>query len=74
MVTPIASQPRFALGTRFILYRKYKRIDTVTDIWRTYNLKGELVRISYVGEHSIDGHTVTDYDVLETTIARGLLP
>jgi hypothetical protein len=43
----------------------------VTDILKTYNSKGELVKIRYVAEHQFMGQTVTDRDVVETTIAMG---
>ena len=71
-----ASPPRFTVGQQFRrIGRVHAPLETVTDIWMTYNTAGELVRVRYVAEHrSAIGQTVTDCDVLETTIARGAVP
>ncbi len=45
----------------------------MVDILKTYNSKGELVKIRYVSAHEFCGRIVMDYDVCETTIARGLI-
>jgi len=67
-MTMTEREPRFAIGTRF----NYKtRVCTVTDILRTYNSAGDLVKIRYVAEHKFLGQIVTDSDVCETSIARG---
>jgi len=63
---------RFPIGTRFALRGKGSRLATVVDVWRTYNLAGELVKLRYVATHEFAGQTVTDSDVVDTTIARGL--
>ena len=64
--------PRFKIGTTFIpVGRGY--VCTVTDIHTTTNAKGEFVKLRYVAEHMFAGKVVTDYDVTETTIARGLI-
>ena len=44
----------------------------VSDIWNTFNHAGELVRTRYVTEHTFLGQIVTERDVLEITIRRGL--
>lgn len=62
--------PRYAIGQRFKSHGKHPQICTVTDILRTYNAAGDLVRIRYVAQHQFMGQTVTDHDVCETTIAR----
>jgi hypothetical protein len=41
------------------------------DVLRTTNSKGELVRLRYVATHDLAGQTVTDYDVVATSIAMG---
>lgn len=52
--------------------RKHTYLCTVVDIYKTYNGANELVKIRYVATHEFMGQTITDYDVIETTIARGL--
>tara|TARA_R110002153_G_scaffold198069_1_gene351625 strand:+ start:294 stop:503 length:210 start_codon:yes stop_codon:yes gene_type:complete len=64
------------IGTKFIKQRgkvKNDRIETVTDILKTYNLAGELVKTRYVATHDFCGQTVTDSDILGVTIQRGLI-
>ena len=64
------------IGTKFIKQRgkvKNDRIETVTDILKTYNSAGELVKTRYVAEHDFLGQKVTDRDVLGVTIQRGLI-
>lgn len=64
--------PRFPIGTQFKSRGKHPRLYTVRDIYFTYNTAGELVRIRYVATFELMGQSVTDYDVVETTIAMGL--
>jgi len=66
-------QPQYRVGTKFKTRGRHPRECTVIDIWKTYNTAGELVRIRYVATHEIMSRLVIDYDVLETTIAMGLL-
>lgn len=68
--------PRFKIGTTYETKGKgWKRLHTVTDILKTFNAAGQLVRIRYIATHPGPiGGLVTDYDVCETTIARGRLP
>lgn len=67
-------QQHFTIGTQFIPQgRKHARLHTVVDVWKTFNSKGELVRIRYVATHETAGQTVTDYDVGGTTIAMGMV-
>lgn len=63
---------RFKIGQQFTTRGKHPRLFTVTDILKTYNSKGELVRIRYEATHEFLGQTITDCDVCDTTIARGL--
>lgn len=63
--------PRFTIGTQYTTRGKHPQLCTVTDILSTCNAKGELVRIRYVSTHLFAGQIVTDYDVCDTTIARG---
>jgi hypothetical protein len=67
------SDARFSIGTKYQTRGKQPRTCTVVDILRTYNSKGELVKVRYVATHELMGQTVTDHDVIDTTIAMGLL-
>lgn len=49
-----------------------KRVCTVVDVWKTYNVAGELIRTRYVCSHEFCGQTVTERDVLAITIQRGM--
>lgn len=64
--------PRFNVGQKFKSAGKHARLCTIVDVWRTYNVAGELVRIRYVATHEFNGQIITDHDVVDTTIARGL--
>lgn len=66
-------EPRFKIGTRYQTRGKVSRICTVVDILKTYNSLGELVSIRYVSTNEMLGQTVTNRDVVETTIAMGLI-
>lgn len=66
-------KPRYSIGTKFTLKGKNRSDEcTVVDIYKTYNSMVEVVKIRYVCTHEFMGQTVTDYDVLETTIARAI--
>jgi hypothetical protein len=67
------NEPRFSIGTQFKTRGKAPRICTVTDILKTYNSAGELVLVRYVATHEFCGQTVTSYDVIDTTIAMGIV-
>ena len=70
----MAQTPRFKIGTTFTPQsRKGAGVHTVTDVLTTRNSKGEVVKIRYEATHEFMGQTLTDNDVLETTIARGLI-
>lgn len=64
---------RFPIGTTYESRGKQKNLHTVVDILKTYNSKGDLVKIRYVATHQFCGQTVADYDVVDTTIARSLI-
>lgn len=72
---PITHRPvqRFAVGTLYIPIGKAGNLCTVTDFLVTYNLAGDVVQTRYVSTHQFCGQTVTNRDVVETTIARGLV-
>lgn len=64
---------RFDIGTRFYTSGKYKKLCIVRDIWTTTNAAGDIVKIRYVATHDFCGQTVTDCDVVDATIARGVV-
>lgn len=66
-------KPQFAIGTKFKTRHKIPRVCQVIDILKTYNNAGELVSIRYVSVHEFMGQKVTDSNVVETTIAMGLI-
>jgi hypothetical protein len=59
------------IGVVYKTRHKHPRICTVVDKLETYNSKGALVKTRYVSEHEFLGQTVTDNDVVPTTILRG---
>ena len=67
---PIA--PRFAMGTKFKPIGK-DYVCTVTDFLITFNTAGVIVKRAYCASHLFCGQTVTNTDVPEATIARGLI-
>lgn len=68
-----ARPPKYGVGTTFRTRGKNSRECRVVDVLRTYNLAGELVRVRYVATHDFAGQEVTDSDVVETTIAMGVV-
>lgn len=65
--------PIFSIGTQFKHIGKISRICTVTDIYTTTNIAGEIVSIRYVATHEFAGQIVTERDIPAATIARGLV-
>lgn len=65
--------PRFQIGQKFKTRGQFPRLCTVTDIHTTYNSKGEFVKFRYVATHDFMGQTVTDSEVVETSIAMGVV-
>lgn len=63
----------FAIGTQYKSGGKNVSVNTVTDILKTYNSKGELVQVRYVAEHQFAGQTVINRDVPTVSIQRGLI-
>ncbi len=66
-------EPKYPTGTKFNTRHKVPRTMQVVDILKTYDSKGELVEIRYVATYQFLGQTVTDRDVVETTIAMGII-
>lgn len=63
----------YPIGTTFKTSGKNPQTCTVTDIYRTKNHKNELIKVRYAATHEFCGQTVTDGDVLHTTISKGLI-
>ena len=61
------------IGTKFIrMGKKRKDIETVYDIFKTYNSAGELVNTVYGVEHLFMGQVIRD-TVNVVTIQRGIM-
>jgi len=65
----------FSIGHKFIRrHSKHKYIETIVDIHKTIStVNNEVVKTRYVATHDFCGQPVTDYDVLQTSIAMGEL-
>lgn len=63
----------YAIGTKFMTRGKAPRECTIVDIHTTTNSAGEVVKVRHVATHAFLGQTITDYDVCDVTIARGLI-
>jgi len=64
---------KYPVGTQYMTRGKHPRLCTVVDYHTTTNLAGEVVKERYVSTHEFCGQTVTDYDIVPVTIARGLI-
>lgn len=77
MMAPIPEPTTvYPVGTQFRVRRANsgeRMLCTVVDILRTTNAKGELVRVRYVATRPGITNTVTAYDVVAVTIAKGLI-
>ena len=65
--------PDIQIGTMFMSYGKHKKECIVTDIYKTYNNSGELVKKTYVATHDFCGQIITEYDIPESTIRRNII-
>lgn len=62
----------YEIGTQYMPNGKHAKLCTIVEILKTYNSKNELVDIRYHSTHDFLGQTVTNYDVIAVTIARGI--
>ncbi len=60
------------IGTKFKTRGKHSHVCTVTDIHKTYNVAGELVKTVYVATHEFCGQQLIERDICRTTISMGL--
>ena len=63
----------YGIGTTFLSNGKHKKLCTVSDIHKTYNANGDLVKTSYCAFHLFMGQLVNERDIPAITIARGLV-
>jgi len=64
---------KYPIGTQYLpMGRKNAKVCTVTECFKTFDSKGNLVKTSYQSTHDFLGQAVTNHDVCETTIARGI--
>lgn len=66
-------QARFKIGQQYMGRGSQPKLHTVTDIYKTYNSNGELVKIRYAASCNFMGQTLVNHDVVDTTIAMGKL-
>lgn len=62
----------FPIGTKYLTRHKHSRLCTVTDQLTVTNAAGETVKYYYTSEHKLTDQTVTNHEVVETTIAIGV--
>jgi hypothetical protein len=64
---------KYSIGTQYLpMGRKNAKVCTITECFKTYDSKGNLVKTSYQSTHDFLGQAVRNHDVCETTIARGI--
>lgn len=66
-------RPKYLPGTTYKTRGRQPRLCTVIDVHITYSLAGDLVRVRYVSIHEFMGQTITNNDVVQTTIDMGLV-
>ena len=60
----------YQIGTIYMDSGKAANLCTITDIHTTVNLAGDVVKTRYVATHQFLCQTVTESDIVETTVAR----
>lgn len=74
LVSKRLTENNIKIGTTFIRKNTSRKdIETVIDIYTTYNSKNQIVKVVYVCEHDYLGTKVRDYEVPSSTIIRGLI-
>jgi hypothetical protein len=63
---------KYPIGTQYLPMGKNAKVCTITECFKTYDSKGNLVRTHYQSTHDFLGQSVTNHNVCETTIARGI--
>lgn len=62
-------QDEIKIGTKFMSSGKHKKVCEVVDILKTYNVKNELVKTSYIERHEFLGQTIKS-EVVAVTIQK----
>ncbi len=65
---------RFPLGTQYWTRGRHPCLCTVVDQLTVLNLAGHVVSTHYAAQHEFLGQKIRDHNVMDATIARGLLP
>lgn len=74
MPNPNTPKHRFPIGTQYKTRGKHPRLCTVTEQLTVTNSKGKVVKTYYHATHEFLGQTITDFNVCDATIARGVSP
>lgn len=69
-MTQSLDKNRIKIGTSFYSAGTYKRECKVTDILKTYNFAGDLVKTEYVAEHEFGGQKVKSVVVATSILLR----
>ena len=62
---------RNLIGVQYKTRGKHPKLCTVVDKHTTYNMAGDIVKVSYVATHEFLGQVVTDNHVGQTSILMG---
>jgi hypothetical protein len=62
---------RNLIGVKYKTRGKHPKICTVVDQHTTYNMAGDVVKVTYVATHEFLGQVVTDTNVCPTSILMG---
>ena len=65
---------RFPIGTKYSTCGRNPQVHTVVDQLTVTDSRGVVVGVHYVSEHLFCGQPVLDRNVVDLTIALGLLP
>lgn len=63
---------RFPIGTQYLSRGKHPRLCTVSKQLTVTDETGEVIKRYYWATHEYMGQTVTDHDVIDTTVAIGI--
>jgi len=63
----------YSIVTQYYSRGKHPILCTIIDILKTYDSKNELVKTRYVASHMFMGQVVIDSEVVNATVALGLL-
>ena len=61
------------IGTRFMSRGNHPKECIVIERYTTTDSKGNVVKVSYAAVHKLCGQNVTERDIPESTIVRGMI-